>query len=240
MNNLEIGLEFRENEVAFVDRLQVGSEEAFETLIQLYQAPVYNIAYRILGDAAEAAEAVQETFLKIFKAIRTFRGESGLKTWVYKIAISESLNRQRWWRRWRKNVTSSLDEPTSPASDCSRLLELPDNQPGPESVCASRETQRAVQQALGRMAFEFRVVVVLRDIEGMSYEKIAETLKLSLGTVKSRLWRGRLELKNQLTEFVNGTQPKILREPQQERLELPDWQVEGVGYGLQNITQTPE
>ena len=220
MNNLEIGFELAENEVTFVDRLQVGSEDAFEMLIQLYQTPIYNIAYRILGDPSEAAETVQETFMKIYKAIKTFRGDSGLKTWIYKIAISESLNRQRWWRRWRKNVSASLDEPLDPSSDCSRFLEFPDNHPSPESCCASRETERAVQKALGKLSFEFRIVVILRDIEGLSYEEIAEALKLSLGTVKSRLWRGRLELKNHLQHFVEGAQQKPAVETKREGLEL--------------------
>jgi len=206
LSNFEIGLEFSENEVAFVDRLQIGSEDAFETLMQLYQTPIYNIAYRILGDPSEASESVQDTFMKIYKGIKTFRGECGLKTWIYKIAISESLNRQRWWKRWRRNVTASLDEPSNAGSENTRFIEVPDSRPGPESFCASRETEQAVQRALSKLAIEFRVVVVLRDIEGMSYEEIAETLKLSLGTVKSRLWRGRLELKKYLQGFVNGNQ----------------------------------
>ncbi len=204
MSNFEIGFDFVESEVALVDRLQVGSEEAFETLMHVYQVPVYNIAYRILGDPSEAADAVQETFMKIYKGIKHFRGESGLKTWIYKIAITETLNRQRWWKRWRRKVTLSLDEPISFAQENSRSIELPDSQPGPEACCAAKETEHAVQEALNTLSFEFRIVVVLRDIEGLSYEEIAETLRISLGTVKSRLWRGRLELKNKLHDFVNG------------------------------------
>ena len=204
MSNFEIGFDFIENEVALVDRLQVGSEEAFETLMHLYKAPVYNIAYRILGDPCEAADAVQETFMKIYKGIRNFRGESGLKTWIYKIAIAETLNRQRWWKRWRRKVTLSLDEPIRFTQEYSGPMELPDSQPGPEACLAARETEQAVQKALSTLSLDFRIVVVLRDIEGLSYEEIAETLRISLGTVKSRLWRGRLELKNKLHDFVNG------------------------------------
>src|SRR6516225_2437211 len=102
LSNFEIGAGFIENinEVALLDRLQVGSEEAFEALMHNYKTPVYNIAYRVLGDPSEAADAVQETFLKIYKGIKNFRGECGLKTWIYRIAISEALNRQRWWKRW--------------------------------------------------------------------------------------------------------------------------------------------
>lgn len=158
--------------------------------------------------------------MKIYKAIKSFRGEAGLKTWIYKIAISESLNRQRWWKRWRKNVVASLDEPLDSSAERPRYLEFPDNLPSPESYCASRETERAVQKALDKLPFDFRIVVILRDIEGMSYENIAETLRLSLGTVKSRLWRGRLELKIQLQHFVEGIQQTPVVETERGRLEL--------------------
>jgi RNA polymerase sigma-70 factor, ECF subfamily len=204
LSNFEIGINFIESEVGLVDRLQVGSEEAFETLMHLYKVPVYNIAYRVLGDPSEAADAVQETFIKIYKGIKSFRGECGLKTWIYKIAISETLNRQRWWRRWGRRASVSLDEPVGLSRGRALPLELPDSHPGPEAHLAAIETERAVQKALSHLSFEFRLVVVLRDIEGLSYDEISETLRLSLGTVKSRLWRGRLELKKELHEFVNG------------------------------------
>lgn len=202
MSNLEIGFEFVENEVAFVDRLQVGSEEAFETLIHLYQASIYNIAYRVLGDSAEAADVVQETFMKIFRGIKTFRGECGLKTWIYRIAISESLNRQRWWNRWRRHVPFSIDDQSELEVGTSRLQQMTDSSPTPESACARTEMEQAVQKALNSLAFEHRVVIVLRDIEGLSYEEISRMLNLSLGTVKSRLWRGRLELKKELESVL--------------------------------------
>jgi RNA polymerase sigma-70 factor (ECF subfamily) len=209
LSNFEIGFEFVENEVTFVDRLQVGSDEAFETLIHLYQAPIYNVAYRILGDASEASDAVQETFMKVFKGIKTFRGECGLKTWIYRIAISESLNRQRWWKRWRRHAPVSIDD-TAPNG--SRLVEVTDSRPTPESACAQLEMAREVQNALNGLSFEHRVVVVLRDIEGLSYEEIAETLGLSLGTVKSRLWRARSEMKTKLESVLNSQS----RQPQRD------------------------
>ncbi len=203
MSNFEIGFEFVENEVAFVDRLQVGSEEAFETLIHLYQSSIYNLAYRILADPAEASDAVQETFMKIFKGIRTFRGESGLKTWIYKIAISESLNRRRWWKRWRRHAPFSVDDRID-SRQGSRLLEVEDPRPTPESSLAQAEREEAVQGALATLRDEQRVVIVLRDIEGLSYEEIAEMLNLSLGTVKSRLWRARSELKVKLESLLKS------------------------------------
>ena len=203
MSNFEIGFQLVENEVVLVGRLQVGSEEAFEALIHLYQTPVYNIAYRVLGDPAEAADAVQETFLKVFKGIRGFRGESGLKTWIYRIAISVSLNRQRWWKRWKRYAAFSVDGPVGEAAIGPASMEMADPGPSPESYCASREVETAVQKALGGLVRDHRIVIILRDIEGLSYEEIADTLGLSLGTVKSRLWRGRLELKKSLQSYLH-------------------------------------
>jgi RNA polymerase sigma-70 factor, ECF subfamily len=210
LSNFEIGFEFVENEVAFVDRLQVGSEEAFETLIHLYQGPIYNIAYRVLGDPAEAADAVQETFMKIFRGIKTFRGECGLKTWIYKIAVSESLNRQRWWRRWRRYAPVSIDDQNSSDGGAAWLRNISDSSPTPELACAQIEVEQAVQSALNALAFEHRVVIVLRDIEGLSYEEISQMLSLSLGTVKSRLWRGRLELRRKLESLMGVSKAAAL------------------------------
>jgi RNA polymerase sigma-70 factor (ECF subfamily) len=146
--------------------------------------------------------------MKIFKGIKTFRGESGLKTWIYRIAISESLNRQRWWKRWRLHAPVSIDD-TAPNG--TRLVEVRDSGPSPESVCAKREMERQVQKALDGLSFEHRVVVVLRDIEGLSYEEIAETLGVSLGTVKSRLWRARSEMKTKLESILKrqNREPKL-------------------------------
>lgn len=204
MRNIELGLDYRENEVSLVDQLQVGSEEAFSTLVHLYREPIFNIACRVLGDYTEASDAVQEIFIKIYRGIGQFRGQSSLKTWIYKIAMAECLNRNRWWKRWKHYVPASLDEPvTYGEKPGARPLEFPASQPTPEDECAARETETLVQSALNQLSFDFRMVVILRDIEGMSYEEIAEALKVSLGTVKSRLWRARLELKGQLRELLD-------------------------------------
>ena len=181
MSNYEIGIDFLDNELALVDGLQVGSEEAFETLFRLYQAPIYNLAYRMLGNPMEASDATQEAFVKIYNGIGRFRGECGLKTWIYRIALSTSLNRRRWWRRWKSRVPLSLDSPVPSSWESTKPLEVPDHKPGPEAACACRETGRAVQQALDALPVEFRTVIILRDIEGFAYEEIAETLAISLG-----------------------------------------------------------
>ncbi len=202
MLNCEIGLDFLDNEPALVDGLQVGSQEAFETLVRLYQAPIYNLAYRILGDSSEASEATQEAFVRIYKGIGRFRGECGLKTWIYRIAVSASLNRRRWWKRWKDHVPASLDQPLPSYRDSPRLLEVPDRRPDPEAACARRETEQAVQRALDALPADYRTVVVLRDIEGFTYEEIAESLAISMGTVKSRLWRARSQLRQRLRGLI--------------------------------------
>lgn len=205
MNQFELSLEFQNNELALVGQLQVGSEEAYEVLINVYQAPVYGLAYRILGDPAEAADAAQETFVKIFKGIKRFRGECGLKTWIYKVTVSESLNRRRWWKRWKKHVPVSLDEPLESDEYESRWpREIEDLTQSPETALSRREIELAVHEALKEIAVEYRIVVILRDIEGLSYEEIAETLRVSLGTVKSRLWRGRMELKKAIQPYLTA------------------------------------
>jgi RNA polymerase sigma-70 factor (ECF subfamily) len=204
LSNYELGLECVNNELALVGQLQVGSEEAYEVLISLYQEPVYGLAYRILGDHAEAADAAQETFLKIFKGIKSFRGECGLKTWVYKVTISESLNRLRWWKRWKKQTPVSIDEPLRDDQyEWNRTREIEDLTQSPEVALHRREIQNVVQCALKKIPMEYRLVVILRDIEGFSYDEIAETLRISLGTVKSRLWRGRLELRRAIHPYLN-------------------------------------
>ena len=203
MSSYALDLEYRNNELALVGQLRVGSEQAYEVLVQLFQEPVYSLAYRILGNHAEAADAAQETFLKVFKGIGSFRGDCGLKTWIYKVTISESLNRLRWWKRWRKHAPVSIDDPLG--SDGTQLgppREIPDQTQSPDLALHRREVERTIQRALKSIAVEYRLVVILRDIEGFSYEEIAETLKISLGTVKSRLWRGRLELKAAVQPYL--------------------------------------
>ncbi|MFN8007457.1 MAG: sigma-70 family RNA polymerase sigma factor [Terriglobia bacterium] len=204
MSSYGLNLEYANNELALVGQLRVGSEQAYEVLIQLYQEPVYGLAYRILGNHAEAADAAQETFLKIFKGIASFRGDCGLRTWIYKVTISESLNRLRWWKRWRKHAPVSLDDPIdNDGAEVGRTREIADQTQSPEVALHRLEIEKTVQRALKKVPVEYRLVVILRDIEGFSYEEIAETLKISLGTVKSRLWRGRLELKEAVRPYLS-------------------------------------
>jgi RNA polymerase sigma-70 factor, ECF subfamily len=189
-------------EALFVARLQANEDAAYDELVRVYSASIYHVAYRMLGDGADASDVVQDIFLKVFRHIGGFKGESALKTWIFKIAFSEILNRLRWWKRRHRYATMSLDEPPngngSPASDF-----VADAAPTPEEVLQSKERENAIQQALGRLSHEHRSIIVLRDIEGFSYNEIADVLGISMGTVKSRLARARGDLKQSLMRYLS-------------------------------------
>jgi len=187
-----------ENE--FVDRLRSGEAEAFDTLIQRYSGDIYALLYRITQNADEAAELTQETFLKAFKAIRKFRADAELKTWLFRIAINESRNRHRWWKRRFREKTVSLDD-TVGDSEITLHDTLADTAEDPESSLLRREHERALESALMSLPPTFREVIVLCDIEGQSYQEIAEVLEMNIGTVKSRIARGREELRRRLRDL---------------------------------------
>jgi RNA polymerase sigma-70 factor (ECF subfamily) len=188
-------------EAVFVARLQANEDAAYDELVRTYSASIFHVAFRMLGDTAEASDAVQDIFLKVFRNIGGFKGEAALKTWIFKIAFSEILNRLRWWKRRYRFATMSLDEPnnngTGPAHSVASLS------PTPEEVLQSKEKENAIQQALGRLSREHRSIVVLRDIEGFSYIEIAAVLGVSIGTVKSRLARARADLKKSLMRYLS-------------------------------------
>lgn len=187
-------------EAEFVARLRAGDSDAFDLLVTRHSADIYALLFRLTNDAEEANDLLQETFLSAVKAIRTFRGDAQLKTWLYRIAVNHSRNRLRWWKRRRREKMVSLDSPLSdgetPLSDTIRGS-LPD----PEEDAIFRQRRRALRKALAAMPSIFREVVVLCDIEGFDYDAIAETLDINIGTVKSRLSRGRQELRRRIKDF---------------------------------------
>jgi len=169
--------------------LRSGSEAAFDWLVTYYHAPVYGVISGILRNQNDAADVTQEVFLKAFRGIRGFRHGSSLKTWLYRIAVRESLNYKRWfWRHLR--FQSSMEEEQGGGS-----VDFEDTGTSPFDELASREIQQAVHQALREVQPVFRVAVILRDLEGLSYEEVAEVLEVSVGTVKSRILRGRRALR---------------------------------------------
>ncbi|MFQ3580458.1 MAG: sigma-70 family RNA polymerase sigma factor [Chloracidobacterium sp.] len=177
-------------EVELLDGIRAGSHAAFETLVTAHQKPIYNLLLRVLGDPEDAADVLQETFLSAYRGAQTFRGDCDIRTWLYRIAVNRAANHRRWWRCRRQASTVSLDaEPEDGQLSLSETLAAPDATP--EQQALWRERQAQVLAALATLKFDFRVAVVMRDIRGMSYEDIASALELSMGTVKSRIARGR-------------------------------------------------
>ncbi len=197
-------LSWGRDEADLVSELQAGSETAFDWLVTHYHAPVYNLILSMLGDTSDAADGSQEVFLKAFRGIRKFRQGSSLKTWLYRIAIREALNHKRWFKRHlQKNVSIDAEPEEGHAS-----IEIEDLGATPFEQLASREIQIAVQHALQEVPDVFRTAVILRDLEGLSYDEVAEVLECSVGTVKSRILRGRRALREVLEPLLREHEPR--------------------------------
>lgn len=181
-------------EDALLTGLCHGDEQAYEILIQRYQQPVYNLVCRLANDPSDAADIVQEVFLKVFRNIRSFRHGSSLKTWIYRIAVNEAYNHRRWFSRHRRQEVALSPGEEAPTFTGS----FADPGRTPFDQAADHETHALVEAALEKLNPRFRAAVVLRDIEDLSYEEIAAVLELSLGTVKSRILRGREALRKVL------------------------------------------
>src|SRR5712692_1868875 len=192
-------LSWGREEADLVHELQAGSETAFDWLVTHYHAPVYNLILGMLGDTSDAADGTQEVFLKAFRGIRNFRQGSSLKTWLYRIAIREALNHKRWFKRHlQKNVSIDAEPQEGRAH-----IEIEDHGATPFEQLAALEIQVAVRGALQQVPDVFRSAVILRDLEGLSYEELAEVLECSVGTVKSRILRGRRALKEILEPLLH-------------------------------------
>lgn len=179
-----------------VERAKRGDAEAFEQLASQYYRKVYNIAYRVIGNPEDASDVAQEAFERAYLSLPEFRGDSSFQTWLLRITNNACLDELR--RRKRRKVTS-LDEPMSVEDgEMDRQLAIADEADGPEQALERLEVQRVVQESINALDEEYRVVVVMRDIQGYSYNEIAETLGINLGTVKSRLNRARHALKEML------------------------------------------
>ncbi len=204
MGDLASAIGARAEEAAIVADLKAGSEEAYAWLIGEFQRPVYGLVYRMVCDPADAADTVQEVFLKVFRGMKNFNGESSLKTWIYRIALHEAANRKRWWFRHKAREASiePVETEGAAAGDFAMQNALTDRGESPFDNVAHREVQKRVDAELRGMPEPYRTTLILRDLEEMSYEEIAEVLQISLGTVKSRLTRGRQALKERLSPYV--------------------------------------
>ena len=181
-------------EAALIERCVAGDEAACADLVAAHQRTVFNLAFHLLGDRDEALDVSQEVFLRIFRTLTRFRGQSALRTWIYRIVVNQASNRQRWWRRRHRSQQVPLDHPAAVAGELSESR----NAALPDRVLQERETADRVWTALNDLPFDQRTVIVLREIDGLSYEEIAFSLHVAVGTVKSRLTRARQALREEL------------------------------------------
>lgn len=186
-----------------VERARAGDAMAFEALVRRYERWVFTLALRMVGDRQEAEDIAQEIFLKAYRGLEGFRGASRFSTWLYAIASHHCLN---YLGSSDARLRRQVWDP-GPVGDCGGdaptvLDRVPDGAPGPDAVLEGRELRQAIQNGLAYLSEEHRLIVVLRDVQGMSYEEIAATLGLELGTVRSRLHRARMDLKAQLGPYL--------------------------------------
>jgi RNA polymerase sigma-70 factor (ECF subfamily) len=197
-------------EKALIDGLRSAREDAYEELIQRFQQPVYNTVYRMLNDPNDAHDVVQDVFFKVFRRIHAFRGESSLKTWIYRIAVNEACNRRRYFQRHIRQELA-LDAGSTEGWNPEDTLAADGRSPFDEVL--GREQHELLQHALSRINPVYRAAVVLRDIEELSYEEIADVLQVALGTVKSRILRGREALRAEYLQ-VSVESPVLTLSPQ--------------------------
>jgi RNA polymerase sigma-70 factor (ECF subfamily) len=180
-------------EAALIERCATGDQAACAELVSTHQRMVFGLALHLLGDRDEALDLSQEVFLRVFRTIATFRGQSALRTWIYRIVINQARNRQRWWRRRRRADQVSLDDHLQQFGDMESTTDVL-----PDRLLASKETASRIWQALDRLPFDQRTALVLREVDGLRYEEIAFSLGVAVGTVKSRLTRARQALRAEL------------------------------------------
>jgi RNA polymerase sigma-70 factor (ECF subfamily) len=212
MGNLASALTLQSDEAALVEELRAGSEEAFAWLIAHYHKPIYSLLARTVRNSADAADLTQEVFVKVFRGIRGFHGQSSLRTWIYRIALREASNQRRWWKRHQQQEIAMEQEMAQ--GDCGRPVQLKDMlvdpSESPYDAALHEENRARVEQALRQVPEPFRITLVLRDIEGFVYEEVAAMQGVNLGTVKSRLVRGRACLKALLSLPQPGSRPTAL------------------------------
>jgi RNA polymerase sigma-70 factor (ECF subfamily) len=180
-------------EAAVIERCVAGDQAACADLVAAHQRMVYALAFHLVGDRDEALDVSQEVFLRVFRTLSSFRGQSALRTWIYRIVINQARNRQRWWQRRHRSAQVSLDAHLQQFGELESEGEV-----APDRLLASKETASRIWSALDRLPFDQRTALVLREIDGLRYEEIAFSLGVAVGTVKSRLTRARQALRAEL------------------------------------------
>jgi RNA polymerase sigma-70 factor (ECF subfamily) len=180
-------------EALLIARCAAGDESACAELVAAHQRMVFALAMNLLGDRDEALDLSQEVFLRVFRTLSQFRGQSALRTWIFRIAVNQARNRCRWWSRRHRSSQVSLDEHILQCGDPESTQDI-----RPDRLLASKEAAARIWEAMGRLPFDQRTALVLREIDGLRYEEIAFTLNVAVGTVKSRLTRARQTLRAEL------------------------------------------
>jgi RNA polymerase sigma-70 factor, ECF subfamily len=220
VGNLVNVIGIRPEETAMVAELQAGSEEAFSWLIAKFHQPIYSVISRTISNPADAADLTQDVFVKVFRGISSFHGEASLRTWIYRIALHEASNQRRWWFRHKRQEVTIEQETGDQHNGQPICLKdtLMDEHESPFDLAAHEEIRARVEAELRQVSEPFRTVVILRDIEGFAYEEIAEILDVNLGTVKSRLMRGRAQLKTRLASFAEAVKRPVRSSQEQNQL----------------------
>jgi len=212
VGNLASAIGITTEDASLVADLKAGSEEAFGLLIAQYHQPLYSLIARSINDPSDASDITQEVFIKVFRSIRGFNGDASLRTWLYRIALHEASNQRRWWSRHKKQeitIDSSYDADADAEGDSLCLsATLADQRDSPFDQVAQAESRERLEAALRQLPEAYRTVVVLREIEGFAYEEISDILDVQLGTVKSRLTRGRTALRSLLVADSKATASK--------------------------------
>lgn len=183
-------------EADLVRRCAANDQAACADLVTTHERMVYQLSYHLLGSREEALDLSQEVFLRVFRTLATFRGQSSLRTWIYRIVINQARNRQRWWRRRRQGDQVSLDQHLQAHGELPQRGEAV----GPDRLLARKQAAARLWAAMERLPFDQRTAIVLREFDGLSYDEIAFSLDVAVGTVKSRLTRARHALRADLSE----------------------------------------
>ncbi len=202
MNHDASGASEASAEQALIDRCRRGDTEAFSILVLRYQDRIYNVMARMVGRNADAEELTQETFLKAYEKLHLFRGTSRFYTWLFRIATNQALSRRRRGRKVKFISMHARDDESPDVGEPQTATLAARRNPSPEAAMMARETAQCIADALQELDEEYRLVVVLRDIENMDYGQIADVLDVPVGTVKSRLHRGRCVLKEKLADLL--------------------------------------
>lgn len=182
-------------EASLIQRCAAHDEDACAELVNEHQRMVYQLSFNLLNDHNEALDLSQEVFLRVFRTLHGFRGQSSLRTWIYRIVVNQARNRQRWWRRRHRAQQVSLDQHVQDHGDLPESIDH-----GPDRLVGQKQLAERIRAALDRLPFDQRTAIVLREIDGLSYDEIGYSLGIAVGTVKSRLARAREGLRAQLRD----------------------------------------